>query len=61
MKRQYTKPAEATLEEREIVRETVEELIRDPQQVIKWKRTQADYTRDHETHESSISAARGVY
>jgi len=37
MKLQYTKHAEATLEEREIAKETVEELIRDPQQVIKGK------------------------
>ena len=33
MKIQYTKHAEATLEEREIARETVEELIKNPRQV----------------------------
>ncbi|MCK4356127.1 DUF4258 domain-containing protein [Candidatus Bipolaricaulota bacterium] len=37
MKVQYSKHAEGTLEEREIARETVEELIRKPQQVIKGK------------------------
>jgi len=37
MKIQYTKHAEATLEEREIARETVEELIKNPRQVIKGK------------------------
>jgi hypothetical protein len=37
MKIQYTKHAEATLEEREIAKETVEELIRKPQQVIEGK------------------------
>jgi len=37
MRIQYTKHAEATLQEREIAKETVEELIRDPQQVIKGK------------------------
>ena len=37
MKIQYTKHAEATLEERDIAKETVEELIIKPQQVIKGK------------------------
>ena len=37
MKIHYTKHAEATLEEREISNETVEELIKNPQQVIKGK------------------------
>ena len=37
MKIQYSKHAEGTLEEREIAKETVEELIRKPQQVIKGK------------------------
>jgi len=37
MKIHYTKHAKATLEEREISNETVEELIKNPQQVIKGK------------------------
>jgi hypothetical protein len=37
MKIQYTKHAEATLTERKIAKETVEELINTPQQVIKGK------------------------